>query len=118
MLFGKFSEELFRVRAGQGAGIAGLRRSERHARRAVRGAHDAHAGVLLHLRDTSCESVVVAAEVLFEEAAVGKGYAGGFEDGAVASERSGKEADRWIDTLFGRFCFAVLRPSLGGRKDG
>ncbi|MBO4880161.1 MAG: C40 family peptidase [Firmicutes bacterium] len=48
----------------------------------------------------------------------GKKLIGCFEFGAVASERSGKEADRWIDTLFGRFCFAVLRPSLGGRKDG
>ena len=48
----------------------------------------------------------------------GKKLSGCFEYGAVASERSGKEADRWIDTLFGRFCFAVLRPSLGGRKEG
>ena len=48
----------------------------------------------------------------------GKKLVGCFEYGAVASERSGKEADRWIDTLFGRFCFAVLRPSLGGRKEG
>ena len=48
----------------------------------------------------------------------GKKLVGCFEYGAVASERSGKEADRWIDTLFGRFCFAVLRPSQGGRKEG
>ena len=48
----------------------------------------------------------------------GKKLTGCFEYGAVASERSGKEADRWIDTLFGRFCFAVMRPSLGGRKEG
>lgn len=48
----------------------------------------------------------------------GKKLIGFFEYGAVASERTGKDADRWIDTLFGRFAFAVMRPSLGGRKEG
>ena len=47
----------------------------------------------------------------------GKKLSGCFEYGAVASERSGKEAERWIDTLIGRFAFAVMRPSLGGRKE-
>ncbi|MBR4142021.1 MAG: C40 family peptidase [Firmicutes bacterium] len=47
----------------------------------------------------------------------GEKLSGCFEYGAVASERSGKEAERWIDTLFGRFVFAVMRPSLGGRKE-
>ncbi|MBP5749922.1 MAG: hypothetical protein J6X24_03950, partial [Firmicutes bacterium] len=48
----------------------------------------------------------------------GKKLAGFFEYGAVASERTGRDADRWIDTLFGRFCFAVLRPSLGDGERG
>ena len=47
----------------------------------------------------------------------GEKMSGCFEYGAVASERSGKDADRWIDTLFGRFAFVVMRPSLGVRKE-
>ena len=42
----------------------------------------------------------------------GEKLSGSFEfDGVPSCKKSG-EADRWIDSLFGRFCFAVIRPSL------
>ena len=60
--------------------------------------------------------ILCADDALFTKAYgvlwTGEKLTGCFESGAVASERGGSEADRWIDTLFGRFCFAVLRPSL------
>ncbi|MCR4804592.1 MAG: C40 family peptidase [Clostridia bacterium] len=48
----------------------------------------------------------------------GASLAGSFECGEAPSVKSGEDADRWIDTLFGRFCFAVIRPSyLNGAVD-
>ena len=62
------------------------------------------------------DMILCADDALFTKAYgvlwTGEKLTGCFESGAVASERGGSEADRWIDTLFGRFCFAVLRPSL------
>ena len=42
----------------------------------------------------------------------GESVAGVFEAGGQPEERSGEEAERFIESLFGCYVFAVLRPSL------
>lgn len=42
----------------------------------------------------------------------GEELSGSFDYSEMPTFRKGEEADRWIDSLFGRFCFAVIRPSL------
>ena len=42
----------------------------------------------------------------------GKSFIGVFEDGGRSEERSDEAAERFVESLFGCFAFAVLRPSL------
>lgn len=70
--------------------------------------------------DRSClepgDMILCADDALLEKCYAacwdGEGLSGSFEYSETPACRKGKEADHWIDSLFGRFCFAVIRPSL------
>ena len=47
-----------------------------------------------------------------------EGLAGRFEPGEDCRRLSGEERDRFIDSLPGRFCYAVVRPGAMRRTDG
>lgn len=48
----------------------------------------------------------------------GSGLVGSFEAGGAPGRLKGAQADAFMESLFGRFCFVVLRPSLGGGTPG